>query len=386
MQFKSGNTSLVKSLNKQHILNLVRLKSGIAAREISDQTNLQMSTVLYTLRSLQDEGLVKTTGLGDSTLKGGKPPVLWELSSDYGYIIGVEFLSKEVRIVILKLGGEIFFKKTYPYKFSKDNSVMLEELIKGIESSIQESKILLSDVLGIGIGLPGSISSEEGIAKYSYALHFESVNIKNVLQEKFGTQLKIEIDNDANAGALGIKWLSDIGSNYGHILYVSMHQMFSGMGVGFIINHEIYRGAHSAAGEGKLIMPETKWRRIIKSAALKFPLAETGFSDKYNNFHSTLSFAEKGDEAAIYILKEVSKEISQNLIDIINLFDPEIVIIGGDICEAEKFIKSSIFDRVSKGIISNIVRDIPIKFSSFGSYSGAVGGAALIYRNIFSQN
>lgn len=386
MQFKSGNTSLVKSLNKQHILNLVRLKSGIAAREISGKTNLQMSTVLYTLKSLQDEGLVKKTGHGVSTSKGGKPPILWELSSDYGYIIGVEFLSKEARIVILKLGSEIFFKKTYPYEYSKDNAEILEELITAIQSSIQESNISYSDVLGIGIGLPGSISSEDGIANYSYTLHFELVNIKKVLQEKFGARIKIEIDNDANAGALGIKWLSDAGSKYGHILYVSIHQMFSGMGVGFIINHEIYRGAHSAAGEVKLFMSDTKWKRIIKSAAAKFSGVSEDFSEKYNNIHSTLAYAEDGDEAAGFILKEVSKEISNHLIDIVNLFDPEIVVIGGDICETEKFIKSSIIDRVNEGIISNIVRNIPIKFSPFGSYSGAVGGAALIYRNIFSQN
>ncbi len=386
MQFKSGNTSLVRSLNKQHILNLVRLKSGIAAREISDQTNLQMSTVLYTLRSLQEEGLVKQRGHGVSTLKGGKPPVLWELSSEYGYIIGAEFLSKEVRIVILKLGGEIIFRKTYTHEFSGDNNLLIEELVNSINSSIHECNISISDILGIGIGLPGSVSAETGTAEYSYALHFESVNLKTELRNKFKGDIKIEIDNDANAGALGAKWLSRQCGKYGNILYISIHQMFSGMGVGFIINHEIYRGAHGAAGEVKLFMPESKWKRIIKSAASKFNGNLKTFTRKYHHFHSALELAETGDAAAVYILKEASKEISGHLIDMVNLFDPEVIIIGGDICDAEKYIRRSIEERVGRGIISNIVRDIPIEFSSFGSYSGAVGGAALIYRNIFSQN
>jgi predicted NBD/HSP70 family sugar kinase len=162
--------------------------------------------------------------------------------------------------------------------------------------------------------------------------------------------------------------------------------MFSGMGVGFIINHEIYRGAHCAAGEVRQFLSETKWGRIIRSAASRYNKTPKVLAEKCGNFRSALECAEKGDEIGVYMLREASKEISSHLIDMVNLFDPEIIIIGGDICEAEKIIGQSIIDRVNKGIISNIVRNVPIKFSSFGTYSGAVGGAALIYRNIFSLN
>lgn len=98
--FKSGRTSLVKDLNQQHVLNLVRTHPGIAASEIHRATKLQMSTISYILSELKTQGLIQDIGYGDSTVQGGKPPVLWDLSPAYGYVIGIELMPEEMRLVL----------------------------------------------------------------------------------------------------------------------------------------------------------------------------------------------------------------------------------------------------------------------------------------------
>ena len=103
--FKSGSTKLLKNLNQQHILNLVRINPGISATFLKEKTNLQMSTVLYTLKVLKGQGIVKEIGYGNSTANGGKPPVLWDIEAEYGFIIGMELLSSEARLVIINFKG-----------------------------------------------------------------------------------------------------------------------------------------------------------------------------------------------------------------------------------------------------------------------------------------
>jgi len=107
IMFKSGSTKLIRNLNTQHVLNLVRMNSGITARKISNTTNLQMSTVLYTLKSLEEKVMIRSAGFGTSTIQGGKPPVKWEIKPEYGYIFGIELLSKEIRLVVMNFASQI---------------------------------------------------------------------------------------------------------------------------------------------------------------------------------------------------------------------------------------------------------------------------------------
>ncbi len=382
--YKSGSTKLVRNLNKQHILNLVRMSQGISAREISNETKLQMSTVLYTLQALRDEGLVLEVGFGNSTLKGGKPPVIWDIAPDYGYIIGAELLSKEVRFVLLDFNSSVLDKATFKIKFSKDPDDISDQFVARLKEFVQANKIPYEKILGCGIGIPGSIDFKNGIVLYSYTFEFRNVGFKRILEEKLGFQ--VEIDNDANAGALGIKWLSKKFQMTKNILFVSINQHFAGMGVGFIINHHLYHGFHSAAGEIKGFLTENLWTRLLTNAVKKFPegcfLGETEDVMEVR-IAEVIGAAKEGDQGSIFILREVAKEISKKLTILIDLLDPEWVVIGGDMVEAEDFISGIIRERIKANVVSEITRNTPVGFSQFGATSGAMGGAALIFQKVF---
>jgi len=386
--FKSGSTKLVRNLNRKHVLNLVRMNPGITARKISNETGLQFSTVKYTLHTLQEKGLICENGYGSSTLQGGKPPVLWAVNPDYGYIIGMELLSKEIRLIVTEFDSAIALKKTIPLQTGNNIDATVSFITKNIDEILMESRFHCIPVLGLGVGLPGSVNHETGVIQFSYSLG-KKIDFAKKLQNHFS--FPMQIDNDANTGALGMKWLSPDEHWKKHLIYVSIQQDFSGMGIGFIINHEIYRGSNSAAGEIASFLPKTVLKNILKKARSKNP-GQCFICDAAELNHGSLPAvseiirqAQHGDASAQFVLREIAKEISKALINLINLFNPEIIVIGGDICEAKKYIEPVIQERIKANVISDAARNTALKFSSFGAYSVAMGGTALVLQRIFNS-
>ncbi|PKL89886.1 MAG: hypothetical protein CVV23_02295 [Ignavibacteriae bacterium HGW-Ignavibacteriae-2] len=386
--YKSGSTRLIRNLNKNHVLNLVRLSNSVTAREISNLTGLQMSTVLYTLKSLEQDGFIKNLGFGNTTSLGGKPPVLWGIQNSYGNVIGIELFSTEIRLVVLNFSRECLYKNIFPHKRIKNPEELVIK-IKNIINTLLSKQILnKGKILGIGIGMPGSIDNKNGKILFSYPFGFHKIPLKKMLENEI--PFLFEIDNDANAGALGVKWLQPQFQDKKHILYVSIHQKFSGMGIGYIFNDRIYRGARNAAGELKLFITDAVWLKILKTITKKEPndklVIELNQNKDHHNLKSVLKYAEQGSKTGTYILGEIAKEISKHLAQLVNLLDPEVIVIGGDICEAEMIIKPVLEEQINYYLISEITKNIPFSFSEFREFSGAMGATALIYSKVFGSD
>lgn len=387
--FRSGRTSLVKDLNQQHVLNLVRMHPGIAASEIHRATKLQMSTISYTLRELKTQGLIQHIGYGDSTVQGGKPPVLWDLSPAYGYVIGIELMPKEMRLVLLDFSTKIRFQNIYSLNLLGQANRMEEEVRRIIKQVLTGQRISPDKVLGVGLGIPGLIDARKGIIRYSHTFGLKDVPFGEMVQRHFS--FPVAIGNDANAGALGIKWLSRTEHLVPNILYVTINQNFRGMGTGLIINHELYEGAHGFAGEITAFLLPAQRQRIVAQAQEKYGknagIIKRLAAQEPGNIPvvEVVEEATQGDEAAKHILRQIAKVIGMKLSQLVDILDPHIVVIGGDICGAEKFIAKIIRERVHHTGITEFNRKLTVQFSAFGIYSVAMGSTALILQRIFRQ-
>ena len=175
-----------------------------------------------------------------------------------------------------------------------------------------------------------------------------------------------------------------------HILYLSINKNFPSIGSGFLFDHKIYRGINSAAGEIQSFIAKSMWNRILNKAFKKFGVDCFDniklSNDKLITQSIIIEQAKLGNMASIFILKEVAKELSNKIVELVNLLNPEVVVIGGDIYEAEEFIAPIIKERVTSKVISEVVKNTPIKFSPMGVYSGAIGGSALILKKYFTDN
>jgi len=383
--FKSGSSKLVKQLNRKHIINLVRMNSSISAREISIITGLQISTVLYTLKKFESKGYIRRIGMGGTTIQGGKPPVLWDISSDYGFTFGIELLSKQVSLVLLDFKSEILFQNTYSIEYTTDPEMLAIQIQEIVEKVIKEYKVPRKKILGLGLAMPGTVDCDKGRILYSMGFDLHNVNFKEILESKLN--FDIQIENDANAGALGVKWLSKSENMVKDMLYLVIHQNFTGMGAGFIINHELHRGANGAAGEVRTFLPDGFLKNVIKDAVILHK-GECNICQRHTDgedikLSDIIIAAKSGDSGAIYILKEIAKEFGKRIVQYVDLLNPELVIIGGDICEAEEFIKPIIRKSILNDVISEFAQNTRLKFSQFKAFSGAIGGASLIFQKFF---
>jgi len=370
---------------KIKILDLIRKKREVSGAELARLTNLQPSTMVYMLRSLKKAGFIEVARLGYSSTVGGKPPTLWRLISELGYIIGMEVIPDEIRATVVDFSSNVIFKKIY----SNLETVGEEKLVSTIEEVFQkiidEVKIDKQKVVGLGIALPGLIDRQKGIVNYSVPLEVKQFALQEQLEQMMN--LPIRIVNDANAGALEIKWFYFGDKNLpSNIVYLTINEDFGGIGAGLIFDQKLYEGVSGTAGELVVSLPSLN--ELIRNGIKKYgeesdvsqllSLKKLSFSDVTNPYQNS--------KIINLVLRKISQEIVKQILWITNFINPDLIVIGGDITQAQllinNFIKPRLKVKAEKLFPHGIV--LPgIEFSRFGIFSVAVGATALLLREIF---
>ncbi len=386
--FVSGNQTLVKHLNQQHILNLVRMASGITARAISQQTGLKIATVLYTLKNLAREGKIIRTGNAPSGMNGGKPAALWDINRNFGFVLGVEWLSTELRLVLLDFNAQMLAKERYPFSPHLPDEEKLTAFRKQIQKFLTAPSQKSTPLLGLGLGLSGIVHHQTGRVLISPLFEKRDVHLK----EKLNTMLRIpvEIDNESNAGALGVKWLMPEFFTTAHLLYFSVQQFFSGAGAGFIFNHEIYRGSRNAVGEMPPLFTAGFLKDIARLLNKKYPSGELlhllrQSASQQQIFFKALQLARQDSPCAKAFWKEIGRQIAKRLVFLTDLLNPQAIVLGGDIFQVQAFVEPIIQRYLQLKPLSAPFSPPVFRFSPFGAYSNAMGAAALILQKIYTQ-
>lgn len=224
-------------------------------------------------------------------------------------------------------------------------------------------------IIGIGIAAAGAIDKERRKMLRSPNIGFlDGRDLRSV----FGKTLKsrrIKIEHDVHALLFAEKERG-AAKNKRNVFCLTLG---SGIGGAFMVNGEIVYGAHGAAGEvGHTIVDTAGGRDLETLAANKFIYKNLGV-----NFRKALLRAKLGDKKAQAVLAVLGENLGVGLANIINIFDPEAIILGGGIIEARKFLISGIKRGVSKFVISPAARRTLIVYSKLGRCGGALGAALL---------
>lgn len=365
------------------VLNLIRQYKEISGAEIARITGYKRSSIFYILQSLQQKNLIEYSKQGKSTELGGKPPKLWQLVKNRGYFLGLEIIPGFVRAVILDFAGNILNKFIKKVSFNFTNDKSLKELTNLINSIFKDNNIPKDLVIGVGITIPGLVNSQKGVVTNSSALEINNLNLQSILQNTLSCP--VYIANDANAGALGIKWFypADL-ERPSHIVFLSINEAYTGIGAGLIFNDQLYEGATGTAGEVVPFLPTIE--TLIKQAHKIYPEVEYKISVTNEQIISIIgNMAQDGCPVSKYIIKQICKVISRNIVNIIELLNPELIVIGGDISCAD-FIVNEYIGPFVKELCNSHIPDISlptIKLSEHEIFSVAIGATALVLRNIF---
>ncbi len=381
------------------ILDTIRKKGPIARAEISRLIGLNIVTVTSYVDQYIKKGVIKEVGIDVSS--GGRKPTLVDLNPAAVFVIGVGLNIVDMIAVLCNLKGDTLFsvKRERPLQSGEALVFSMTDLVKEL---IQKSKVDTGKIHGIGIGIPGIFNRETSTVRWPVGLLEEdlsiSVSIHGIFEEQFG--IPTFVDNDANAAVFGEEWYGR-GLGVQHAIY-----LYSGSGCGFMINGQIYRGANGCAGEWLFdIQQEDPKGMVIESYksglwSLDLGIAKRAVALEKENPKSKIyslvngnagkitvltvaKAGEMGDPLANKILKEAGAKLGRKAAFLVNLFNPEIIILGGGIEIGGAPFLDAVRDFVKQAAIPEAMDKLRIIPSQLGENGVALGAAALVAQNYF---
>lgn len=392
---KTWNQRVVKQENKSLVLETIIEHSPISRADIANTTGLNKGTVSSLVKELLDEQLIKESGPGISS--GGRRPVMLLFNQLAGYSIGIDLGVNYILGILTDLKGNIHLEKQIKIdNLNYDETLeQLYKIIDGLISSVPKSPF---GVVGIGVGVPGIVNNRQEIL-LAPNLGWKNVDLKSELQKKY--KVPVAIENEANAGAYGEKQFG-VGNDADNLIYVSVG---IGIGVGMLLDGELYRGSKGFSGEFGHMTIELHgekcscgnngcWELYASERALLSNAKNSDINQELNNdlsLEKIIELADAGNPLAIHLFKNIGKHLGIGINNIINIFNPEKVIIGNRMVEAERWLKQPLLDWIKGQSLWFNQQDVGIDFSNLRTYSTALGAAAFsnetfLHRSIYQKN
>ncbi len=378
---------------KDIIRDLYRFET-LSKPEICRLTNMTTPTISKIIDELIKEGWVVDQGQGASI--GGKRPHIFSLNPDAAYIIGIDLGREQLKIAIFSLRKEIIGSVQYFPSLleSHDNTAILQDLSQKIEKSLTELNIPKAKIKVAGVSLPGLIDSDGN--SYTY-LTFEQGNIRKKLEDLL--KIPVFIDNDSSTMALA-EHTFGTARDVSHVLCVSISEC---IGMGMILNGRPYTGFKGMAGEfGHIRIPGTEelcycgktgcletvaaGRSIVKSARQAIEAGKaTAIAKRAEEvtLESIIRAAQEDDIFAIELLQHASEHIGEALASLIHLFNPELIVIGGKITEAQNIILSSIQHSIDKYTLTRLKSQCELKTSTLSGDACILGTLSLVMEHLY---
>lgn len=400
---KQGKILSVKEINTKNILNIIRRHGPISRIEIADMIGLTPATVTNITAELIDKNLVAEGETGDSN--GGRRPIMLKIRTDYYRVIGIYIGSRKIMIITSDLMANIKHKKEIKYN---KKQVSMEDIDRIMEEEltpiIQKYNLKKKKILGIGIGIHGIVDSKHGVSVVAPNLGWKNVEISKIVHEKY--DIPVFVDNNTRTMALGENWFGT-GKNVSSFFCLNIDY---GVGGSFFINDKPLSGASFGAGEighttvdinGELcscgnrgcLETVASVKALLKQAFYRYP--ENKMSKIYNGREinsvddimpeDLYEAAKQGDELAIELIKNMGENIGIGIANIINILNPELIIINGEIISTGEILLKPIIETVKKRGFANSVNSTGIVLSKLGNVAYLKGAVVLATQYVFDN-
>lgn len=344
----------MRDINRSAILELIRRESPISRSAIATRLQVSLPTVMRIVDRLVEEGLVRPHGT--SEWSGGRRRTLLAFNADQHLVIGVDLGGLKMYGAIADLGGKIL-QEADILRHASSGEENYHNLVRLIEVLLSSPTIQGKKIWGIGIGAPAVTYHQTGVITWAYSLNWKDYPLKARLAEHF--RLPIIVDNDVNLAALGEFWFG-AGQNRQNMVLLSVG---TGIGAGIIINGALYRGAHEASGEVCNIIPGREFlgRSYQEFGALESLASNIGVAERARlvlkdrfpqevlenlDAHDVHLAARRGEDWAQQLLSETVDYLAIGVVNIVACFDPELIILGGEIAQYADLYIEPILERI----------------------------------------
>jgi N-acetylglucosamine repressor len=384
---------------RKSILRLLYQHDPLSAPELSRRISVSLPTMMLLLNDMISSGQISVKGTGAST--GGRKPALYGLSDESLFVIACDMGRYEAKMTLFNSLNQPV-TPIISIETNIDDDDLVNKLYAAAKDLIAEYHIPEDKVYGLGIDMPGLVDSRAGINYTIKNTLFR--NIRERMESRFG--FMVYVDNDARMQAYG-EYIFGKAKNCRNAIIV--HWSW-GIGLGMILNGKLYGGHTGFAGElshirlaedGDLcICGKRGCLETLTSSNYILKLAQQGiqqgnvsqltaqFSAQPHTMkpEHIIAAARAGDELSISILSKAGLSLGKGLSMIIQLLNPEIIVLGGPLAKANQFVLTPIQQALNKYCLEKIISNTTIVTSDIDEKSGLLGSAAMVYQHLFSDN
>ena len=312
------------------------------------------------------------------------------------YYIGVDLGGTNIAAGIVDEKGNLLRKASIPTGAEREADEVIKDMAGLCRKLIDEQGITVDDVEYAGVATPGTADHDNGIVVYANNLRFLNYPLADKLKEFLGVK-KVLIENDANAAAKG-EAACGAAKGYANSVMITLG---TGLGGGIIIDNKIYSGFNYAGAElGHMVIEvdglpcscgrKGCWEAYSSATGLinmtKVKLAETKDTimhemvahDGKVSGRTAFDAMRKGDKAAKEVVDKYIYYLAMGIVNIINIFQPEVLVIGGGICNEKHYLTDPLMDIVDKEQYSrNSAKKTEIRIATLGNDAGIIGAAML---------
>lgn len=397
---KEGVVEIKNYLNKIKIIKHLYTNSTDTATSIGSEVGISLPTVNTLLTSLLKSGQIVKRGQGES--QGGRKPDLYALASGSFYILSLDISKFKVRAAIYDTSHQAVTDITSVKITLNNEEDTLEAIMEFIDLTIENSGLPKSSIIAIGISMPGLIDSEQGV-NYTY-LNMGERSLKDRLEQHF--EKKVFIENDARAMTLA-EFKFGQKHNYKNVLGVFVGW---GIGLGIIIEGKLYRGGAGFAGElghsplfesrgitcscGKngCLEAVASGTAIVRKAEEAIKMDGTSIlsrivrkSNEAVEPAHVVEAALAGDQRAITIISNAGMDLGQGISILIQLLNPDLIIIGGSVAEANHYLLTPIQQALNLYSMAKSREKSELVLYNLGKDVGLLGGVAVVVEKLFED-
>ena len=366
------------------LLDLIRRQRCITRAGLASITGLARSTITQRVDQLIAKGLVNEVGEAAST--GGRPATMLGFNATSGVVLVADLGATHSRLAICDLDANPLAEISHDIDIADGPTKVLGWVQETFGELTEEAGRSSADVRGIGIGVPGSVDFVAGRAVHPSRMPgWDGYPIRERFIERYG--VPVLVDNDVNIMALGEFWAMDPGVD--DFVFVKVG---TGIGSGLILGGHLHRGARGAAGDiGHIqagsadVMCRCGNPGCLEASAGGAALARSLRAQGYDAADSrdVVAFVKAGNGDAIHAVRDAGRLIGGVLASTVNILNPAVISIGGDIAEAGQQLLAGIREIVYQRSTALSTNDLQITTGMLGDRAGIIGAAALIIEHIF---
>jgi predicted NBD/HSP70 family sugar kinase len=374
----------LRQMNRLRVIEMLYRQPGSSRTDLARWTGLSRATVSALIEELGYAGVVEEHDgpVTAAPRSSGRPPVLLSLVPGAGFAVGLDFGHQHIRVAICDLSGELVAEDFSPAEVDHAPTESLDLADELVRAALRGAGIEPERVLGVGMGLAAPIHKATGeIATEGILPGWHGIRPAHEMQARLG--VAVELENDANVGALGEK-VFGAARGVDDLIYV---RISAGIGAGLILGGRPYRGFGGVAGEIGHVLADPAGpicrcgnRGCLETIAS--PPAVAALLERSSGepvaVEQLLELVEAKDRRARRAVADAGEAIGRALSMLVNVLNPELVVVGGDLAPAGPVLLDPIRAAIERHGVAPAAGAVRVMAGTLGDRAEVLGAAGLI--------